>query len=416
MKILMCNTFNYLRGGADRCFLDMIALFEQRGHQVIPFCMHHEKNKPSPYENYFVSQIDFPSLLGKGSGINGKLKVLERVVYSREARQKIEQILEDTQPDIVHIHGIAHEISPSILPAIKKANVPVVQTLHDYKLVCPNTNFVTQNKICERCNGHRYYNVIKHRCKRNSLPASVLAGIEMYSHKMMKIYEKNMDAFISPSLFLKQKLKQHGIEIALFKFPNFLHVDSYKPDFDSENYFVFFGRLVETKGIRTLLKAMRQIKEADLYVAGTGDLMPELEAYKAEHHLDNVHFLGYLSQDKLMPLIKNARFTVVPSEWYENYSMAILESMASGTPVLGAKIGGNPEMVIDGQTGALFEPGNDEELAQKIAYLLNNRAVVQNLAKGARDFIEKTNNPQRFYESTMNLYRDYGSLEEPSSV
>ncbi len=414
MKILMCNTFNYLRGGADRCFLDMIALFEQQGHEVIPFCMHHEKNQSSPYEKYFVSEVDFPSLLGKGGGISGKLKVAERVIYSREAKQKIEQIIADTKPDLVHIHGIAHEISPSILTAIKQANLPVFQTLHDYKLVCPNTNFVTNNQVCERCKGNRFYNVMKHKCKRGSFPASVLAGIEMYAHKMTGIYEKNMDAFVSPSLFLKNKLQEHGIQNRIERIPNFLHVDTYEPNFDSENYFVFFGRIVETKGVRTLIHAMRNIKGADLYVAGTGDLLPELEAYKAKHELNNVHFLGYLGQDKLMPLLKNARFVVVPSEWYENYSMAILESMASGTPVVGAKIGGIPELVIEGETGLLFESGNSDELSDKINQLIGNPALARQLAIGSRQFVEETNNPQRFYEATMNLYQDYISLKMPA--
>lgn len=413
MKILMCNTFNYLRGGADRCFLDMKALLEQHGHDVIPFCMHHDKNLPSEFEQFFVSQVDFPSLL-KGSGIIGKLKVLERVVYSRESKQKIEAIIEATQPDLVHIHGIAHEISPSILPAIRRANLPIIQTLHDYKLVCPNTNFVTQNQLCERCSGHRYYNVIKYRCKRNSLPASVLAGVEMYTHKFLKIYEKNVDTFVAPSQFLKQKLVQHGIKNRIVQIPNFLHVDQYAPQFDSDDYFVFFGRLVETKGIRTLLEAMRQVKGADLYVAGTGELLPELEAYKATHGLDNVHFLGYLGQEKLMPLLKNGRFSVIPSEWYENYSMAILESMASGTPVVGANIGGIPELVIDGETGLLFESGNAAQLAEKINLLLANPTLTTKLAKGARAFVEKTNNATRFYEATLSLYQEFVTQPLPS--
>lgn len=415
MKILMCNTFHYLRGGADRCFLDMIALLEAQGHEVIPFCMHHQKNLPSPYESYFVTEVDFPSLLS-GSGIGGKLKVLERVVYSREAKRQIERLIEDTKPDIAHVHGIAHELSPSILPAIKQAGIPIVQTLHDYKLVCPNTNFVTQNRVCEACFGRRYYNVVRHRCKRNSLPASVLAGVEMYTHKAMQIYEKNVDTFISPSRFLKEKVAQHGIENQIVNIPNFLHLDRYVPNFEGENYFIFFGRLVETKGVRTLLEAMRQVKGADLYIAGTGELMPELKAYKEMHQLDHVHFLGFLSQDKLMPLLKNARFAVVPSEWYENYSMAILESMASGTPVVGAKIGGIPELVIEGETGVLFESGNANQLAQRINELLAEPEKTAVFAKNSRRFVEETNNPDRFYRSTMALYETLVTKEKPAKV
>lgn len=403
MKVLMVNTFNYMRGGAERCFLELTALLEREGHLVVHFCMNHEKNLPSPYQPHFVSHIDFPATM-KDGGIAGKAKVFERVIYSREAVQKIKELIRETNPDIVHIHGIAHEISPSILPAIKKFNIPIVQTLHDYKLLCPNTNFVSQNQICEKCKGHRYFNVVKNRCKRGSLPASLLAGVEVYIHKISQIYERHVDAFISPSQFLKGKIEAYGIENKVIQIPNFINIEGFVPKYKPENYFVFFGRLVSTKGIQTLLEAMKQVKRSKLLVAGSGELDEALREYCLDNDINNVEFLGHLNTDEIISLLQNAMFVVMPSEWYENYSMAVLESFACGTPVLGSRIGGIPEQVLDNQTGLLFEPGNAIEMAEKINYMLDNRSIAIEMGRNARHFVENNNDPHSHYQSTIALY------------
>lgn len=403
MKILMCNTFNYLRGGAERCFIGLSDLLEAHGHEVIKFCMHHPQNEASPYENYFVSYIDFPTALAE-EGLKGKGKVFERVVYSREAKRKIETLIQTEQPDLVHIHGIAHEISPSILPGIKKFGLPVVQTLHDYKLLCPNTNFVSNNELCERCKGHRYFQAVRHRCKRGSFPASLLAGLELYIHKSIKIYEKNIDTFISPSQFLADKFAAYGIRNPVVNIPNFIQTDDFYPDYEPDDYFMFFGRLVEIKGIRTLLEAMVTIKRSRLVIAGSGELEDELKAFCADEGIENVEFLGHLSTSRIIPLLQKARFVVMPSEWYENYSMAVLEAFACGTPVLGANIGGIPEQVLPGKTGLLFESGNAEELAGRINEMLSNPERAIEMGKNARHFVETNNNPLRHYAATMQVY------------
>ena len=401
----MCNTFHYLRGGAERCFLDLTALLIANGHEVIPFSMDNEKNYDSQYSDYFVSYIDFPSLLNGRSGIKRKFDIAERVIYSREANRNITQLISDTRPDIVHIHGIAHEISPSILPAIKKANIPIVQTLHDYKLLCPNTNFVSQNHVCEQCKGHRYYNVIRNRCKRGSLGASILAGVEMYTHKAMQIYERNVDVFISPSKFLQGKVKEYGIKNEVAHIPNFINIESFTPCYQPENYFLFFGRLAKVKGVMTLLKAMRQVKRSQLLIAGTGELQASLDAYVQEQNITNVTFLGYQTTEKIIPLIQKAAFSVIPSEWYENYSMSVIESLACGTPVVGANIGGIPELVIDNQTGLLFDSGNADQLARNIQFMVDNPELASEMGKNGRKLVETINTPEKHYQETIEIYR-----------
>ncbi len=405
MKILMCNTFHYLRGGSERCFFDLSTLLTANGHEVIPFCMDHPRNLSSPYENYFLSHIDFPTELNGESGWRGKARVAERVIYSREARRKIEQLIADTKPDIAHVHGIAHEVSPSILPAIKRAGIPLVQTLHDYKLLCPNTNFVAQQAVCEQCKGHRYYNVIRNRCKRGSLSASVLSGVEMYAHKITQIYERNVDLFISPSEFLKKKVKEFGVRNDVVQVPNFINVSDFTPCYEPDDYFVFFGRLTQTKGIATLMKAMQQINRSHLYIAGTGDLQASLETYAEEHNIINVSFLGHLGTDKLIPLIQKAAFSIIPSEWYENYSMSILESLACGTPVIGASIGGIPELVKHAETGLLFQSGDSVGLAEQIQCLLDNPQMVAEMGRNGRLQVERINNSEIHYAKTVDIYR-----------
>ena len=417
MKILMINSFNYLRGGGERCFFDLSDLLRRHGHEVIPFCMDHPQNYPSEYSDNFVSYIDFPTELRK-PGLGPKLRVVERVLYSREARRKVEAIIEETQPDLVHIHGFIHEMSTSILPALKEAGLPVVQTLHDYKPACPNTTFVSNDRICEACKGGRFYNMTRYRCKRGSLSASLLATAEMYFHEIFRLYEPNIDLFISPSQFMADKMAEHGIRTPIVAIPNFINPGSFTATYEPQNHFVFAGRLVRVKGIMTLLEAMRHIEtDAVLNIAGAGELEPEMRQFVEAHNLSNVRFLGHLATDELAAIVRSALFTVSPSEWYENYSMTVIESLACGTPVIGANIGGIPEQVRDGWNGHLFEPGNAVELAAKMQNLLDNRELAIQMGRNGRAQVEAVNGPKAHYEQTMRVYeRMLGETPQPAAV
>jgi glycosyltransferase involved in cell wall biosynthesis len=402
----MCNSFHYLRGGAERCFLDLMALMRDHGHEVIPFSMQHDLNLPSEYESYFVDHIDFPKLLDSGASLPTRLKAAGRLIHSREAAGKIDRLIRDTRPDIAHVHGIAHEISPSILPAIKNHGLPIVQTLHDYKLLCPNTSFVSNGEICERCKGGRFYNATRNRCKRGSLAASAVASLEAYVHRISRIYSRNVDRFIAPSEFLARKVTEFDISTDVVNIPNFIDVDNFEPAYEPEPFYVFAGRLVEVKGIRTLIRAAENVPKGTLYVAGSGDLENQLKAYVAERGLHHVVFLGHLPTDELIALLQRAAFTVLPSEWYENYPMSALEALACGTPVIGADIGGIPEIVRDGETGLLFEPGNADQLASKIEFLLDNREESVRMGRAGRARIEQLNGHASHYAATLAVYEN----------
>lgn len=403
MRILMVNSHQYLRGGSERCYFELADLLRSHGHEVIPFGMLDERNQPSPFTSYFVSNIDFPTELGK-TGVQPKVRSVARVLYSREAKRNMAALIRAVRPDIAHLHNIAHELSPSILHALSAADIPVVKTLHDYKLICPNTSMVSQGRICEQCKGHRYYNVVRYRCKRDSLSASLLAGLEATLHHTLHIYARHVDTFIAPSRFLETKMREHGVDTPIVTIPNFVNPAEFMPTKSKANHIVYAGRLVATKGIRTLLRAMLELPDIPLYVAGTGELEEEMHAYARRHDLRQVTFLGHLERSDLLPLVQSALCTVLPSEWYENYPMSAVESLACGTPVVGSAIGGIPEIVRDGETGLLFEPGNAAELAAKLQALTTQPEYARHLGACGREQVLQINTPDRHYQATMEIY------------
>lgn len=401
----MCNSFHYLRAGAERCFLDLAALLEANGHEVVPFSMQHEQNLPSPYSQYFISYVNYPELLRGSTSLMDRARIIERVIYSRESYAQVSALIADTKPDIAHIHGIGAETSPSILPAIKEAGIPIVQTLHDYRLLCPQISFVSQGEICERCKGHRYYNVVLRRCKRDSLSASIVAGLEITAHKAMRIYEKNVDKFIAPSRFLMNKFREHGFSRPMVHLPNFVDLEQFQPCYEPETYAVHYGRLVKEKGVMTLLEAMKSVPDQQLYIAGTGDAEAEMKQFIAENNLHRIEMLGHLPSSELIPLVQRAAYTIVPSEWYENYSMSVIESLACATPVIGSWVGGIVEQISDFENGLLFEMGNAADLANKMRFMRDNPEKAREMGRTARAMVEEINDPQKHYEETLAIYK-----------
>lgn len=400
MKVLSVHKFHHIRGGADRYYFEWSELLDKNGHELMFFSMLHERNQATPYARYFVDNIEFFN----GDRMNSPATAM-RVLYSWQARKRIESLIEDTQPEIAHLHNIAHQLSPSILHSLKRYGLPVVQTVHDYKFGCPTYKFYTGGQVCERCKEHRYYNVVLHKCNRGSLQASLLNCLEMYLHRLIGIYH-NVDSFISPSSFLREKMIEYGVSSErVLTVPNFIAADQYEPEYTHDDYFVFFGRLVPFKGISTLLEAMKVVKDSRLLVVGEGELREDLQGYAAAQGMDNVAFLGHKSGEELKSIISNGMFSIVPSEWYENLPYAILESFALGTPVVAANIGGIPEMVDPGVDGLLFEPGHVADLAHKIQRLLADRRTLGEMGRQARAKIEREYNPETHYERVMKIYR-----------
>ncbi|MBI5731815.1 MAG: glycosyltransferase family 4 protein [Candidatus Magasanikbacteria bacterium] len=412
MRILQINKFFYRRGGADIHMLDLCRLLENHGHEIIHFSTLHPANEPSPFSRFFIPQIDMRA----PRGLLESLKTFVHILYSTEAAKKLEQLIRETKPDIAHLHNIYHHLSPSLLPVLKKHKIPVVLTLHDYKLICPNYKLFTQGAICERCRGHKFFEAVKHRCIFNQKMPSLAAALESYLHHWWGIYQKNIDIFISPSQFLKNKFTEFGwskekIEVL----PNFLPPQKIPPALEQKDsgYLLYFGRLSEEKGLMVLLKAMEILSEIPLRLVGGGPLANQIFNTILLKQLNNVKMAGYKTGEDLEKEIAGARLVVLPSAWYENCPVSLLEAMARGKTVLASRLGGILEIVQDGVTGLLFQPGDSLDLAEKIKTLWTDSPKIQALGEAAKKQVETENDEEKYYQKLMEIYQKISQRTVP---
>lgn len=403
-KLLSLNTYHYRRGGSDAVFFDHDALFKKMGWETAVFTMHHPLNEPSPLSEYFADELEFGNAYSKWQ----KLKMAGKVIYSWEAKAKLEKLLKNFEPDIAHTHCIYHHLSPSVLSLLRSRGIPSVMTAHDLKLACPAYKMLNKNGVCEKCKNGNLLHLIKNRCIHNSLGASSLVAVESAIHKIFKLYKKNLDRVIAPSKFFKDKLIEWGWSSEQIVYiPNFIDINSYIPKYEAGDYFLYFGRLAPEKGVDTLIKAAID-SDVKLLIAGTGPYESELRKLVPEDS-SQIEFLGFCSGDKLWDLIRNARAIVLPSQWYENAPISVLEAYASGKPVIGARIGGIPEMLEEDKTGYLFESGNRVELSGKLEKVKNlPDDTISNMGKAAREYVSMTFTAQRYMDDMLALYRSLG--------
>lgn len=403
-RLLSLNNYHYRRGGADMVFLEHDALFRNLGWETAVFAMHHPNNTPTPWDQYFADELE----LGGNYSFPKKLSMAGKVIYSREARKKLTALLAKFRPDIAHAHNIYHHLSPSILSLLHENGIPTVMTAHDLKLACPAYKMLNSQGICERCKGGNILNLIKYRCIHNSLPISGLIAVESIVHRFFGLYRRNLDKIVTPSQFFRTKLIEWGWpEEKIAYIPNYVRADEYQPQYQPGIYFLYFGRLAQEKGVDTLIRAAAQAKVV-LRIVGTGPDETKLKAL-ATAQGGNVEFLGYRTGENLKSLLRDARAIVLPSQWYENAPMSVLEAYASGKIVIAAKIGGIPEMVLEGETGFLFESSNVDELANRLTLVssLSDETIAQ-MGERARDYVSKTFTVDRYIDETLNLYRSLG--------
>lgn len=368
--------------------------------------MHHPENFESEYSKYFVSHINYAEMV-KNKSLSSGIRVLFRSIYSLEAKRKLERLIEEERPDIAHLNNIRQHVTTSILTTLKKNRIPVVWTLHDYQLICPNISFVARGGICERCKKRKYYWPIIVRCKKDSFLASTMAAMEHSAQMIMKMYD-SVDVFISPSNFLRNKLIEYGLDKdRIVCLNNFNDLDVSRTQDEVGDYYLYIGRLERVKGVKTLIDAALKLKTEPLKIVGDGPLREELESYVNTNNRDgNIEFLGHRSRAEVIKLIKGSRFVVLPSEWYENYPYAVLEAFACGKTVVGSRTGGIPELVRDNQTGLTFEMGNSDDLSSKINYLIQNPEAAVQMGEYARDYVKKELSPEKHYEKLMKIYKE----------
>jgi len=405
MKILLVNKFHFIKGGSERYYFDLAENLKQHGHEVIFFSMQHEKNMPCAQEKYFT---DFVLTEKKTFNLAGVKSVL-KLWWNFDASKKINQLIQDEKPDLVHLHNISHQISPSILKVIKKYKLPVVMTLHDYKLVCPNGKMFTHGKVCEKCQGQKYFNCFKNKCVKNSYLASLATWLEMtLHHKILKIYEKNIDLLIAPSEFLKNKMIAWGMpKEKVVHLPYFINTNfaSTTTETKKENYVLFLGRLSEEKGIGVLIEAMQELPNIQLKVIGPGLEEQKIKTYLTAHNIKNIELLGYKTGKDLYKIISQSQCLIIPSIWYEVTGLVILEAYLNNTPVIGSDIGGIPEVVKDKETGYLFQTNNSQELTEKIKLIFKNYENQEIMAANGRKLIAENHDPEKHYQELLKIYQ-----------
>lgn len=399
-RILNVNNYHYRRGGSDVVYLDHGALMEELGWESAYFSMKHPKNFDTPWSKYFVDEIEF----GHSYSLIRKLSMAGKVIYSREAQEKLARLLADFSPDIAHLHCIYHHLSPSILPTLHNAGVPVVMTAHDLKLACPAYKMLNSGGVCERCKEGSLLNVLRHRCLRDSASASAVVMLESMLHKRLKTYERYLSKILVPSRFFMAKFVEWGWPEDRFAYvPNYVDASRFRPNYEPGSYFLYFGRLAPEKGVATLIRAAVKAG-VSLKIAGTGPVEAELKSL-AEHLGGSIEFLGYRSGDSLHQLIRDCRAVVLPSEWYENAPMSVLESFALGKPVIGATIGGIPELVVDGVSGWHFESGDSDSLCDALssAVSLSSEALCQ-FGRNSRVMVEENFSRLRYIDNISSVY------------
>ncbi len=405
MKILIANKYLYKVGGPEVLMFQTAEMLEQHGHAVSFFGMADRAEVAEPWRSYLAPTIDYDQLAQ--ARLRDKVQSSVDLIYSRRAARQIARLADAVQPDLVHYHNICHQLSPSILPPIRQRGIPTVYSSHDYKLICPNYRFYTHDGVCFRCVPGKYYQATLHRCIKNSRAKSLINSVEMYlHHTVWDIYRKNIDLFVTENEFMRGWLLKAGYAPDRVRvLPNFVDVQTYRPYYDSEDYLLYFGRLVPEKGVATLIEAVRTLP-VKLVIVGDGFQRPALEQQAADSGAANVTFVGAQWGSDLEKIIARARFVVVPSEWHENSPMVIYQSFAWGKPVIGARVGGITELIEDGVDGRLFEAANVFDLRAAIQRLFVDPLAASDMGRRARQKAEREFTAEGYYERLLAIYSD----------
>jgi len=372
MKVLMVNKFLHPNGGSETYIFKLGACLRSHGHEVQYFGMDHPDRVVGNQAEAYTSNMDFHG----GSGLE-KVTYPIKTIYSAEARRKIRLVLDSFQPDVCHLNNFNYQLTPSIILEVRKWErqtrhpCRIVYTAHDYQLVCPNhmcCNPLT-HKNCEKCLDGWFMSCVKGRCIHGSLAKSVIGALEATFWKWMGVY-KHIDTMICCSNFMKTKLDTNPVfEGKTIVMHNFIDPVE-KKQVQKKDYILYFGRYSREKGIATLVQAAKELPEIPFVFAGSGPLEHLLK------DVPNITNVGFQTGEMLETLIREARFTVYPSEWYENCPFSVMESQMYGTPVLGADIGGIPELIREGENGELFESGNVKSLINMIRSGWQNKELM----------------------------------------
>jgi len=397
MKILLVHKFFNYNGGADVFFFETGRVLKEHGHEVAYFSTNSDQNLPTEWARYFVDAPDF-----KSSNPLKKISSLASIPYNREAKKKFALLLDDFQPDIIHCFNIMTQISPSILDPARERKIPIVMSMNDYKHICPCYKLYHDGVVCEDCKGGKFYQCLKHKCAHGSLSYSFASAVESYVHAWKHVYDK-IDLFLFSSDFMAEKTESFwGRKIPRGKLMNPFKVPDI-PSYQSGEYGLYFGRLIDEKGVDVLLRAIEKAPQVPFVIVGNGPQEEELKSFVETHHIKNVEFAGPQWGDAMDAYLANARFVVVPSTWHENFPYVILQAFAAGKPVIGARRGGITEMVPPDR-GVLYEATDSVSLANCMTAMWNDPDKCVRMGKQGREYVEREFNDARFYAGIKENY------------
>ena len=420
MKILLANYRYFVSGGPERYMFNVKKELEKRRHQIIPFSVRYPENEPCIYSKYFVEPLGAKDEIyfdqQKMTPIT-LYRTLSRLFYSKEVERSVSHLVDDTHPQIALVLHYLRKISPSLLVALKEKNIPIIVRLSDYAMICPQTHCLRDQAPCDLCVNGDIKHSIKFSCVKNSKITSITNAFATWFHFYKKYFEL-IDCFITTNKFMyKMMIRAGWAETKLACIPTFTDTNLFRPanDFSKSNYICYVGRLENSKGVHILVNAFITIKKnissnVHLKIAGTGSdsYVKKLKSTITNAGMENeIQFTGKLDTEQLSVFIKKALFTVVPSLWFENLPNAILESYASGTPVIASDIGSLPDCIKKGKTGDLFKVGDSQDLSEKLKFYFNHPTILKEMAKNSRNEATQRYSPQTHIELLEHLFNQY---------
>jgi len=388
MKILLIHNYYQQYGGEDSVFKAEHNLLENHGQQVITYTRNNME-----INNY---------------GILDKVRFIKNTLWSRKTEKDIYEICSLERPNVAHIHNIFPLISPSVYQALHKANIPIVQTLHNYRFLCANGIFYRNGSVCELCKKGNVLNGVVHKCYKNSYLTSSLYSTVITLVRLLRKFNL-VNKFIALTPFIGNKYVEGNMipKSKISILGNFIEIRSpisLLSQNENSKYALYFGRITKEKGIQTLLNAFEHLRHINLKIAGTGPYLDEIIRYVQIKKLNNIEFVGFQEKKQLVELIKKSFVVIIPSEWYENFPITALESMAIGIPIIASRIGGLPDVVEEGKSGFLFQPKDFRGLMDKIEILFSNPTIQEKMGVYAKQIASTRYGPDMHYKELIDLY------------
>jgi len=403
MRILLANNNYIISGGAEVFYHEVGRILEKCGNAVAFFSAKDVSTNDIEWGTYFPRVADYSS-----GSIISRTVAFPSMIFNRQAKERMALMIRDFKPDIIHCFAIYVKLTASILAAAREAEVPVVMSCNDYKHICPNYKLYHHGHVCEACKGGRYYQAVINRCCHGSLIYSMASSVEAYTHDMLDIYRKNVNTFLFASKFMAHKTEEFWAPDS-FRWRMLINpFNALKFEYSqtSEDYILYFGRLIDEKGVNVLLDAIALLPDIKLIVVGDGPDYALLERQAMALGLNRVSFVGPKWGAELDDILRRCLFVVVPSLWHENFPYVILQSFAFGKPVVGSKRGGIPELVSHGERGLVYEATDPIELAKCILQLWDNKLATIEMGHAAKSYVDETFNEEAFYRTLMDIYSE----------